>query len=113
MKILFEKSENNIYASKILNDEELFASSIHCSYYSTVQLMRHILFNICNEDEKIFDNKLEVKNIGSHNFLITIFTKKLSTKGLKTQDFSKSMRDLKNLRKEADYSGQTHLRLIF
>lgn len=40
-----------------------------------VQLMRHILFNIYNKEEKLFDNTPEVKTSGSHNYLITIFTK--------------------------------------
>ena len=102
MDILLNKSKASLEASTLLHDEELYASSVHCSYYSTVQLMRHVLFNIFGEDENEFDNRKEVKSAGSHNYLINFFRNKI-TKPISGRDFANGLRDLKELRKNADY----------
>lgn len=102
MDILLNKSESSLEASTLLHEEELYASSVHCSYYSSVQLMRHIIFNNFGEDEIDFDNKDEVRNHGSHNFLISFFKNRIYT-SISKRDFGTHLRDLKELRKNADY----------
>lgn len=36
MKLLLNKSNDNINASELLKNEELYAPSIHCAYYSSI-----------------------------------------------------------------------------
>jgi hypothetical protein len=105
MKILLEKSKSSIEASSLLKQEEHFASSIHCSYYSCIQLMRHILFNIHNEDEAYFDRSDKVKSKSSHEYLLNQVVLNLHKLGAKVDlnKFRNNFRDIKELRKNADY----------
>ncbi|TAH04942.1 MAG: hypothetical protein EAZ15_00310 [Sphingobacteriales bacterium] len=103
MDILLNKSKSSLEASTLLHAEELYASSVHCSYYSSVQLMRFVLFNKFEVEENEFDNRKEVKSSGSHNYLISFFRDKIS-KTIIPRDFANNLRDLKKLRKNADYS---------
>ena len=69
---LFEKSEKNLLAADLLVASEYYSSSIHCYYYSTFQLMLHIVFNIFNIDSIEFNNKIKGKD--SHNYLINLLS---------------------------------------
>jgi len=103
MTILLNKSKESIEASEFLKNENLFASSVHCSYYSCIQLMRHILFNIQNEDENTFDNGQNINQAGSHNYLLSILTNDLKNHEIDIRTFRNQFRNIKDLRKNADY----------
>ncbi len=102
MNILLDKAKQNAEASLFLKEEEYFASSVHCSYYSCIQLMNHILFNVFNVDEAAFNNNENIKNNGSHNYLINQIC--LKAPRLATNKFKNDFRNLKALRKDADYN---------
>ena len=53
MTKLKQKSEFNFDAAKVLIDTNLYAPSVHCSYYSCFQLMKFALKDFCgiNYDE--------------------------------------------------------------
>ena len=103
MNILKDKANENLEASEYLINEEMFSPSIHCSYYSCLQLMRHILFNIYGVIESEYDERPEVKNKGSHVYSINFFRNELHNKKISYREFEKKIRDLKLLRKSADY----------
>lgn len=100
--ILIEKSDENFEAAKNLKEFELYSSCIHCAYYSSFELVLHILFNIYSESEELnFEEKLI-----SHNVRINSIRQKLYKKvedKKEVIDFSNKIRDLKLLRKKADY----------
>lgn len=102
MRILLDKSQSNIEAAEILHNDEFYAPSVHCSYYSCIQLMRHVIFNKFGEDEIEFDERPEVKASGSHNFLISYLRDKIDNP-VNSRSFSENIRRLKNHRKRADY----------
>ena len=108
---LRSKSEENTKLANLAIQETYYASSIHCSYYACLQLMKHIQrsdFGMTDEEvEKVKD---DIK-ADSHIFLINVFKTKLACKqGLSriqqlknSSDFSESMEKLKKMRVKADY----------
>ena len=103
MKILLNKSNENLEASIFLKDEEFYSSSIHCAYYSCIQLMRYIIFNIHNIDEEEFDNNQNITNIGSHNYLLNEIISHLQYDKIDIRSLKNTFRNIKELRKNADY----------
>lgn len=103
MNILLKKSTSSLEASSLLKDEEHFASSVHCAYYSCIQLMRHILFNCYNIDETIFDSSANTNSTGSHMYLMNELTKLIHGKNFEIREFKSNFRNIKYYRKKADY----------
>ena len=103
MKILLDKSKYSLQASEFLKKEELFASSVHCAYYSCIQLMRHILFNFLNKDENDFDNSQSNNKAGSHQNLLNTIIYNFYSKNIYANSFKNDFRVIKELRKKADY----------
>jgi len=103
MDILLKKSASSLQASGLLKDEEHYASSVHCAYYSCIQLMRHILFNYYNEDETSFDSSENTNSAGSHIFLMNELTKRIPNRNFDSRNFKNNFRNIKNYRKNADY----------
>lgn len=102
--ILLNKSEKNSDAATLLHGEELFCSSVHCSYYSCYQLMIHIIYNVLGYDEEEYSNTNELNNVGSHNYTINIIRQEIISKNNSlTREFADNIRILKDFRKKADY----------
>lgn len=102
--IILSKSEENLEVANFLHDENFFCSSVHCSYYSSFQLMLYVLYEYYNYSEQDYYNTNEVNNAGSHNYLINLIRneiRKINKDSIR--DFDNNIRDLKELRKNADY----------
>ena len=109
LKFIKDKSEQNYRSAEILSNKN-FASSVHCSYYSSLQLIIYILSNekVNNNLYELFQdecNKLETNNEGGfHNWLYNQF---LKLNGLKNfaefKDIKSSFITLKRLRVNSDY----------
>ena len=48
MSLIKYKSEENLEAAKLLNDNKKFTSSVHCSYYAVLQIMKYALNEKCH-----------------------------------------------------------------
>ena len=74
MSILKEKSLFNITAAQLLNDNNLFAPSVHCSYYSCLQLMKAAMLEFkgisLKDLESEITNAKNTKNLNSHSYII-------------------------------------------
>jgi uncharacterized protein (UPF0332 family) len=104
MSILKNKSEINLLAAEMLHGNSLYPSVIHCSYYSTFQLMKFIWLEKMGKDEnelRSLSNKSSDK--GSHEVLINEIVMWLATKGANSRDFNNKIGILKKLRRKADY----------
>ena len=104
MSILKNKSEINFLAAEMLHKNSLYPSVIHCSYYSTFQLMKFIWLEKMEKDEnelRSLSNKSSDK--GSHEVLINEIVRWLATKGANSRDFNNKIGMLKKLRRKADY----------
>ena len=102
------KSESNFNATNILNLESFFTSSIHCSYYSCVQLMYHILSSHFNKsDFEISDDSFEgaTKHKGMHAWIINMITNEIGGYSDGNQ-FATIISDLQRLRIKSDYKNK-------
>jgi hypothetical protein len=105
MGYLVKKSEQNNDAAKLLLSKDLFASSVHCSYFACFQLMKSHVKHILNIDYLTLDNRIKSKSKSTHKYLIGLMTNKvhhvLSSEDAHT--FKTKLKELKQLRVETDY----------
>jgi uncharacterized protein (UPF0332 family) len=100
---LLSKSEWNFLAAKLLIEKEYPNSSVHCSYYSCVQLMRYILMEKYGQTiESIYSSSKDEKG-GSHEALINMFIKHLRGLNFNFREFNTEIQEIKSYRNEVDY----------
>jgi len=93
---LFIKSEKNIEAAYLLINNDFYASSVHYSYYSCFQLIKHIVLN----NMKI---NLDMKNEKSSHDIVYKHIQPKIIKDLIYKQLNEKYTLLKKMRKEADY----------
>lgn len=105
MSKLKEKSEFNITAAQILIDKNLYAPSVHCSYYSCFQLMKFTMKNFFGISYDELRQKISVDTTGgTHSFVVNFFNMEVRKKGISDySDFSRKIKDLKEFRETSDY----------
>jgi hypothetical protein len=107
---LKNKSEINKDAAKLLQEKNYYAPSVHCSYYSCLQLMKYCLNSHFKLSEKEINSKVKqymIKNKdGSHNFYINFLFKEIKNISTtrESNDFNNKINALKKIRTIADYS---------
>jgi hypothetical protein len=102
---LLTKSAENLCASDELIKLSYFNSSVHCSYYSVVQFMIHLILNRFNYSQERFDEESRYERLGSHVFAQKLLYRELQSMNfiLASRDFKKEFGVLKNIRNQADY----------
>ncbi len=105
MGILLDKSNNNLQASEILIKNNLHSSSVHCAYYSSVQMMIHLLLNKFGFTQDKLEEEAKKENKGSHIFAKNYLHQKMKDKGIRFDAtiFYRTVGELKNKREKADY----------
>ena len=102
-----KKSKENQKSAKLLIQNSNFSSSVHCAYYSNIQLMLHILLH----DIKLSETEIEAESKqgsldegGFHNWLKAAITRELLDRDfMLVRDFNNFFGQLKSLRIKADY----------
>lgn len=98
-----KKSDDSFKATNKLIKDSLYNTSIHCSYYSCIQLALFII----NESFGITLDEIdyETSSKGSHNWIINKLSVKLSDikDRRSARTFSGNLNELKRLRVIADY----------
>lgn len=110
MSYLKNKSEINLYSAELLYKNNSYPSSVHCAYYSCVQLMKYIIchqigidYNKQNIEISQLRNQ-KVKRTGSHNYMIDKIEDVIySVDKREAALFVDSIEDLKEFREESDY----------
>lgn len=105
MSILIVKSEENLVSSRLLIENKCFNSSVHCSYYSSVQLMIHLLLNKFDFTQDKLEITAKSENKGSHVFAKNYLYLKMKDLNIrfKALEFQRLVGELKNKREQADY----------
>jgi uncharacterized protein (UPF0332 family) len=108
MSILKEKSIFNIEAAKLLNDNNLFAPSVHCSYYSCLQLMKVAMLEFkgisLKDLESEITNAKNTKNLNSHSYIIKEICDLLRNDSKADHSlFERKINQLKKYRTKSDY----------
>ena len=109
MSVLITKSKENTSAAQLLIDGNHYTSSVHCSYYSCVQVMIHILLYDYGFTQGTLEIEANAKGSGSHVYAKNYLFKKMKDKNKKAiaRDFYKEIGELKNKREKADYEEET------
>lgn len=105
MSKLRQKSDFNIEAANVLLEQNLFAPSIHCSYYSCFQLLKYTLNDFFGIDYETQAVNISISKQKTHQYVINYITNELKslTGVIESRDFKRKIKDLKQFRAESDY----------
>ncbi len=105
MSKLKEKSSFNIAAAKLLIDNNLYCSSVHCSYYSCFQLLKFTINDFFGIDYTTLGTQIAQSRKNSHRYIIEYIEVEIQNNvGLREErNFHHKIKDLKNFREESDY----------
>lgn len=101
---LDEKSDRSMRAGQALISQGYFTQSVHCFYYSVLQMMKYKLAH-CSVDRKTYEEQESLiirNNKSTHDWLFAEIPPRLNRKSKVV--FVEDFRSLKSSRKEADYS---------
>lgn len=104
MSYLRQKSEFNITAAQFLIEKNLYAPSIHCSYYSCLQLLKVVVkeFIGINYDDQ--ESEILSGNSSSHRYVIDKVLDEIKIKNrFEYLDMRRNITDLKLFRERSDY----------
>ena len=105
MDQLKEKSEFNFLAAELLLKNNLYAPSVHCSYYSCLQLIKFSIKAFFEIEYSDLSSNIASSDKNSHKYMIEFVKNGMNGKidRFGERDFSRNMKDLKQFREESDY----------
>ena len=107
MDYLYKKFEFNIVAAELLIENNLYDSSVHCSYYGCYQLFKYKIKTIDNVSYEALKQRIDSTNrSSSHSFMIdeiVIKVKELIKDNSEIRNFRRKINELKQLRLSSDY----------
>ncbi len=103
-----EKSKESLESAQFLIDKGNYNSSIHCAYYSCVQVLLYVLHNDIGLNDKQLGDEVSqyIRNRrkgGSHAYYINRVIKDLESENRFVSRLNTKLTDLKDLRVRADY----------
>ncbi|SMO77661.1 HEPN domain-containing protein [Saccharicrinis carchari] len=105
MSKLRQKSDFNISAADALLQKNLYAPSVHCSYYSCFQLLKYTIKEFFGEDYEAQAVNIAASQQKTHQHVVNYVSNEL--KGLagieESRKFKRTIKDLKQFRTESDY----------
>jgi hypothetical protein len=104
MSLFRDKSHYNRLAAELCLKNNLYAPSIHCSYYSCVQYMLYVLFEKIKMTKDEFEKTKNSFGSGTHASAIKLIGIDLIKKEKSDyKAFQKLIPELKELREKSDY----------
>jgi len=104
MTVIRHKSSEYFNAGELLIRNSMLASSVHCFYYSCVQLMIHILISVFHMTEESIEAEFIRARRGFHNWLINKIYADYERKNFRNaRNFLRKIHNLKHVRIQADY----------
>jgi len=103
------KSEINALSAQFLIDQSLYASSVHCAYYSVFQMLIHKLAGFRNISINQLNQLVESANKSTHKYVVNEFcvhlrsNSKLGFDTYQLRNLKNEIKDLKQFRVESDY----------
>ncbi len=99
-----KKSEENFNAGNLLKKESMFASSIHCFYYSCIQLMIYVLLEQLDMSERDIEQGPRQARTGFHNWIINLLSRDYFLRNrMNARKFRRQIYNIKEIRINADY----------
>ncbi len=108
MDKLKNKSEFNICAAKLLIDKGYYAPSVHCAYYSCLQLVKVIVFSVLGQSIEHHSAKMSQQGGKSHKYIWDLIAKPIEERNDRFTErrISRLFYDLKAFRQESDYDNK-------
>jgi len=113
MSYLLVKSEINQSSAQLLQSNKKHCSAAHSAYYSCVQLMKHYLLTMGQDDSSIDAHKKTLskssgRQIGTHECVIFMVKDHIrAKKGYEfVRDFGTDINTLKSFRVDSDYKNE-------
>ena len=105
MSNLENKSELNIQAAKKLIEENLYAPSVHCSYYSCFQLLKFKMNDFFGFSYEQLEAHISSSSMNTHSYLINFVKTQIKSNIDRDSslNFSRQIKDLKLYRQRSDY----------
>lgn len=105
MSKLKEKSVFNFNAAQLLSEKCLYASSVHCSYYSCFQIMKYTIKDFFDITYSELSKNITSSSKNTHRYIIDFIKENISGKVdiSDERNFSRKIKDLKQFREESDY----------
>lgn len=105
MSKLREKSKFNLDAAEVLIKENLYAPSVHCSYYGCLQRIKSIFPIYFGLTYNQIDINIRTGSTNEHAYLIRYISEQIRKNiGLKEYaEFKRNIGDLKEFRIHSDY----------
>lgn len=99
------KSKSSLDAGDILLSKGCYSQSVHCFYYSVLQMMKHCLAHckVNPLDYSAQDEKAKLNNKSSHEWLVSEIKPRFSNRKMR-EGFDEDFALLKKERVAADYS---------
>jgi hypothetical protein len=111
MGVLKEKSDQSFKTASFLISEKLYNPSVHCSYYSCIQLILDVFHEKFSISESTLTKEAKefmgINRVGSHNFYMAKIRKFLNDKGtapIEINNWHNNLVQLKQKRENSDYS---------
>lgn len=92
-------------AAKALLEQNLFAPSVHCSYYSCFQLLKYTIKDFFDVDYETQAVNISSSKQNTHQYVVNYITNELKSLSdiFESRDFKRKINDLKQFRVESDY----------
>lgn len=106
LSFLREKSSFNEDAADLLIQNNLYAPSVHCSYYSCFQFLKYTLKTYKKSNYDLIETNSLAYPRGSHTYIIDNVLSEFRKKVLDNKEYAKLKRtlsDLKEFRTRSDY----------
>jgi uncharacterized protein (UPF0332 family) len=109
LSFLKSKSEFNLDAASLLINNHCFAPSVHCSYYSVFQILKHKFVTLKEITFSVFSQNSRNDTRTSHKYLIDEFCLHLQSNSkyklnrFEVRLLKRDIEDLKQFRVESDY----------
>lgn len=105
MSKLKEKSELNLTAAEYLINKDLYAPSVHCSYYACFQLMKYTIKEFFGMEYDELTDNIAKNRLNTHGYIIKYVLDEIQSNWdrFEYSKFSRKIKDLKNFREESDY----------
>ncbi len=103
--ILLKKSNENLdLAISLYNSKKYYNSIVHCSYYSSLQLIKYVVIFELFRDERSIEDEARLSNTGTNSLLITLIFKEMKERNKSdATELYTAIRELKQLRVDSDY----------
>lgn len=98
-----QKAQNTLGAAQELINAQFYTQSVHCSYYAVLQYMKYYLAKT-SRNPITYESQDNAFGQDSHEYILREIRNRLRVSPSSESKFDQSVRNLRHLRVEADYT---------